>query len=291
MTRPHRAGGHRRSPPTASARSRRRRRRAPALEWKPSSTSTASGHDRPLAPSTAPSCSASPEALMEDHGHEQPAAATLAAVLEDDRGELLAGSPSGRPRAARRRRLPPPAASASSGRARPDRRCTASRHRSRLAGGAPDAPVGAAVEHPSGRSRTSQPWQKGQWKTEPPQRSSIPGSAGRRYSMPVASSTLRVRLARRRPARGRSRRRGARRSRPRPRAARRSGRPRAPRACRVEGVRRAAVLTEQAADPLSGAVALLAGVDDQRPLARPSQHERGAQAGGAATDDDAVPVS
>jgi hypothetical protein len=33
---------------------------------------------------------------------------------------------------------------------------------------------------PSGWSRTSQPWQNGQWNTERPHRSTIPGSPGKR---------------------------------------------------------------------------------------------------------------
>jgi hypothetical protein len=59
--------------------------------------------------------------------------------------------------------------------------------------------------------------------------------------------------------------------------------------CRVEVGRRARVLAEQAADPVRGEVALAAGVDDERPPACAAEHQRGAQAGGAGTDDDAIP--
>ena len=45
----------------------------------------------------------------------------------------------------------------------------------------------------NGSSRTSQPWQKGQWKTDFPHNSARPGSAGGRYAIPVASTTRRAR--------------------------------------------------------------------------------------------------
>ena len=57
----------------------------------------------------------------------------------------------------------------------------------------------------------------------------------------------------------------------------------------VEVGGRPAVVAEQAADAVGGAVALAAGVDDERAPAGAAEHERGAQPGGAAADDDAVP--
>ena len=47
-------------------------------------------------------------------------------------------------------------------------------------------------------------------------------------------------------------------------------------------------MAQQPADAVGGQVARLAGVDEQRALARAAQHEGGAEAGGAAADDDAV---
>src|SRR6185503_7065781 len=58
---------------------------------------------------------------------------------------------------------------------------------------------------------------------------------------------------------------------------------------RVEVLRRAAVLAEQAADAVGEAVARLALVDDQRASAGPAEHEGRAEARGAAANDDAIP--
>ncbi len=57
----------------------------------------------------------------------------------------------------------------------------------------------------------------------------------------------------------------------------------------VQRFGRATVVAEQTADALCHAVALLAGVHEQRATPRPAEDQRRAEAGGAAADDDAVP--
>ena len=100
-------------------------------------------------------------------------------------------------------------------------------------------PVGPRSSTPRGFSRTSQPWQNGQWNTAPPQRSAIPGLSGWRYSMPPASRTRRADSRRPSPSSSTKPRLPARapgRPRSLPRfAPRRTGRPRARRARGVEG--------------------------------------------------------
>jgi hypothetical protein len=57
----------------------------------------------------------------------------------------------------------------------------------------------------------------------------------------------------------------------------------------VQVRRRRLVVAEQAADPVRDAVALLAGVDDERAAAGAAEHERCAEACGPGADHDAVP--
>ena len=147
----------------------------------------------------------------------------------------------------------------------------------------------SAPSTPSGRSRTSHPWQYGQWSRSFPQRSRIPGVSGRTSRSPVASSTRRpvaVSPLERRGAGTRSR----------------TERRRAPSRCAhsppyryhlgtaggKERRRIDAIAGEEAVHVRGGRVARCAAVDhDDRP-AGSGQDESRAEAGGAAADDQDV---
>ena len=142
--------------------------------------------------------------------------------------------------------------------------------------------AGAGPSTPTGRSRTSQPWQYGQCRKSRPQRSRAPSiSSGSTSAAPVASSTWRAVTARPPASAARIRRRvddavldelDAVAQRPR-------------RGRREQLGRGSPVAGEEALHVRGRGVARRAGVDDDHAAPGAAEHERRGQAGGAAADD------